>query len=121
MEDEPLPPGVQSLPKYSSNPVRPDHHHFNSFIVPAISTSATSTSEGMAQLKDTTHEAKYVDAKTNITHGALIESTGHSTLGIQNASEIETAAQNVVLHEQVLMLFSLFIFIGFLFVLHVII
>lgn len=76
MEDEPLPPGVQSLPKYSSNPVRPDHH-FNS--------------------------------------STLTESTRHSTLGYQNASEIETAAQNVVLHEQVLMLFSLIIFIGFIF------
>lgn len=119
MEDEPLPPGVQSLPKYSSNPVRPDHHfnssvsYHRSFVVPANSTSATSTSEGMTQLKDTSHEAKYVDAKTNITHGALIESTRNSTLGVQNASEIETAAQNVVLHEQVLVLFFLIIFIGF--------
>lgn len=106
MEDEPLPPGVQSLPKYSSNPVRLDHHfnssvsYHRSFVVPSNSTSATSTSEGMTQLKDTSHEAKYVDAKTNITHGALIESTRNSTLGVQNASEIETAAQNVVLHEQ---------------------
>ncbi|CAB4286068.1 unnamed protein product [Prunus armeniaca] len=72
----------------------------------------TQPHDGSSQNADITQEAKssihnasdihLVNEKHNLahSHGALPAPTRSSRLHVENASEIETAAQNVVLHEQ---------------------
>ncbi|KAK9951327.1 hypothetical protein M0R45_006781 [Rubus argutus] len=68
MEDEPLPPGVQSLPKYSSNPVRPDHH-FNSSAHCIISYSEIIINLGILLISAATGASIEDDHETSVLNG----------------------------------------------------
>ncbi|ONH94516.1 hypothetical protein PRUPE_7G020500 [Prunus persica] len=117
-QNEPLPPGVQSLqphqgffyPHMMSSQAQ--YSNFTTTAPQSFHQTLTHPHDGSSQNADITQEANssihnasdihLVNEKHNLahSHGALPAPTRSSRLHVENASEIETAAQNVVLHEQ---------------------